>query len=105
MQSITRGTTPKIRIGLPTGLAVSDIAELWLTLKQGSVSIDKTLEDMSDEGEGLLSVTLSQTETLRLDENGGAVCVQVRLRTRSGEAAATEIVVGSAAAILRDGEI
>lgn len=105
MQKLTRGTTPKIFIELPPEIGLADIAELWLTLSQKGEQFTKSLNDMTLESDGRLSVTLSQTETLRLSDCGEQIRVQARIRTVSGEAAATDIIMTSAGSILKDGEI
>lgn len=105
MQKLTRGTTPRIFIQLPPGLVQSDIAELWLTFSQKAELFTKSLDDMTYGSDGRLSVTLSQSETLMLNDCGGYVRIQARMRTQSGEAAATEIIVTGAGSILKDGEI
>lgn len=106
METITRGTTPGIRIKLPTGLTVDDVAEMWLDIEQlGEEIVHKTLDDMTAEDDDAFIVRLSQAETLKLCSCGGTVKVQARMRTTLGEAGASAAYETAAAEILRDGVI
>lgn len=99
---MTRGTTPVIRYTFSL-IDVNDITVAWLRIQQGSLIIDKTLEDASL-GEDYLEWQLSQAETLRL-LSGVTVQIQLRYKTSDGNAYATSIKNESPQRLLKDGEI
>ena len=103
--NIIRGTTPHIKIELPDGMSTDDVAEVWLTVKQGCRKlIDKELADMETVDDGYV-VRLTQEETLKLCSTNGNVEVQSRLRTVMSDALATEIYSVPVGRILKDGVI
>lgn len=101
-----RGTTPSFTFTLP--MDTSELEAGFVTFAQGegddySVIIDKPLSEWGLDGNKAI-VELSQEETLQL-EAGQTVEIQMRVRTKNGQAAATKIIRAKAERILKDGEI
>ncbi len=97
-----RGTTPVLEFTLPFDTSV--IAEAWVSLAQNDVVvIDKQLNDCRC-GNNVLTVELSQEETLKLDCNCKTE-IQIRVRTVDGKAAASNIITEDTNRILKDGVI
>lgn len=101
MAEIGRGTTPSLTVTLD-GLELNTVDVLWLTLKQGSLEITKTLDDMEVNGNEL-SVWLSQEETLQFSTSS-RVSIQVRALIGK-EAVKSDIRTLEVSGILRDGII
>ena len=100
--SIIRGTTPKLEFVLPFDAAT--LVEAYVTISQsGAVVIDKPLSECQCEGQKL-SVTLTQEETLKLDSIPISE-IQIRAKTMSGEAIASNIIRVDTGRILKDGVI
>lgn len=97
-----RGTTPTISLTV-TGLSALQIHSAYLTIKQGEVTVEKALEEMTLEGDGL-KATLTQAETLSFRAGSGCM-IQLRVLTENGAALATEALSVPVKAILKDGEI
>lgn len=97
-----RGTTPKLEFRLPFNVDL--LAEVWVTLAQrGEVIINKELEEC-DCDENMLSVQLTQEETLLLE----CECkteIQVRVKTLENEALASDIITVNTDRILKEGVI
>lgn len=97
-----RGTTPTLEFTIPfdTGL----LAEAWVTLSQNkNIVLDKRLSDCQCDG-NVMTVKLTQEDTLKLKCN----ClteIQIRARTKDGNAVASEIMTVSPDRILKDGVI
>lgn len=99
-----RGTTPTLYLELDTELDLSNLAEMWVTFKSPTVEITKTLSEVAFDSEtNVITVTLSQNETLQLFN--GKADVQVRLRTNDDLAYATDIVDVEIGRILKEGVI
>lgn len=99
-----RGTTPTLYLELDTELDLTNIAEMWVTFKSPTVELTKTFSEVAFDTEtNVITVTLSQEETLQLFN--GTVDVQVRLRTQSNLAYATDIVGVEIGRILKEGVI
>lgn len=97
-----RGTTPKLEFTLPFN--TSEITEAFVTLAQNDVVlVDKALTDCECD-ERKLSVRLTQEETLKLSCDC-KTDIQVRVRTKAGDALASEIIRESTYKILKDGVI
>ena len=98
-----RGTTPTLTFILPC--QVSDLAEYWITISQKyeNIKIDKTSADCTAE-DNVISVTLTQEETLRLIGNK-PVYVQMRALTTGEAALATDQWTCTVGEILREGVI
>lgn len=97
-----RGTTPRLEFTLP--FDVSQIEKSYITFMQdNTIVLDKTFDDC-EAVENMLIVNLTQEETLKL-KAGRAVEMQVRVRTISGDALASNIIRVNAERILRDGVI
>ena len=97
-----RGTTPRLEFTLP--FETSLLAEVWITLSQNrAIVLDKKLMDCECKG-CVLALTLSQEDTLRLSQES-RVEIQLRVKTRSGEALASDIISERADRILKDGVI
>lgn len=97
-----RGTTPTLQITV-TGLSKIEIQNLYLTLEQQGVVIEKTEADVSIEGE-VISATLTQEETLSLTAKMD-VAMQLRVLSTNNTAYASNIVTVPVEAILKEGVI
>lgn len=101
--TVRRGTTPTLEIKI-TGIDVSELINIYVTLKQYKKEITKSTEDITvDEIANKLYVPLSQEDTLVLQR--GYVYVQMRAATKDGQAVASEIVMKTMEEILKEGVI
>ena len=97
-----RGTTPLLEFLLP--FDASELAEACITLSQQDTEVlSKYLADCRREQQ-LLSVRLSQEETLLL-ESRFPTEIQLRARTLQGEALASEVWAVPTKRLLKDGVI
>ena len=97
-----RGTTPKLEFTIP--FDTSQLAEAYITISQkGGIVIDKPLSEITCDG-NVMILHLTQEETLKLKANSIAE-IQIRVRTNTGEALASNIIQVSTERILKDGEI
>lgn len=97
-----RGTTPTLEFILPFATSILD--EAYVTLSQNEqIVLDKKLEDCKCE-ERKLSVRLTQEETLKLDCDCKTE-IQIRARTKEGDAVASHIITVDTNRILKDGVI
>lgn len=99
---MTRGTTPDI-IATLTGVDLSDVVVLYVTLQQGSVVVEKNLDEVIIDGSEI-HVTLTQEETLSFTANT-EVKMQVRGLMSDGRAFATNIRTATVKPILKEGVI
>ena len=72
-------------------------------MQDNTIVLDKTFDDC-EAVENMLIVNLTQEETLKL-KAGKVVEMQIRVRTISGDALASNIIRVNAERILRDGVI
>lgn len=99
-----RGTTPTLYLELDTDLSLANLTELWVTFKTTTVTLTKTLEEVSlDPETKTIIVQLSQEETLKT-YNGNCE-VQVRFKTETGLAYASTIESIDVERILKEGVI
>lgn len=96
-----RGTTPTITFKLP--FQTDQISDCEIYFAQEKLLFQKDYEDCSFD-ENKLMVTLSQEETLQLNE-GLSLRLQIRFVFKSGAVAATRIVSTSVVGLLKEGEI
>lgn len=97
-----RGTTPTVQFTLPIDASILDC--LYITVAQkGNVVFEKCLTDCECDGVEI-SCRLSQADTLLLDCKK-PVEIQVRAKTQSGDALASQILSIPADRILKEGEI
>ena len=96
-----RGTTPTMVLTID-GISEIDINKLYLSLRQFGNTIEKTLEDVELKG-NVLYCTLTQEETLSLFE--GKVELQVRIKSKSNVAYATNKIQVDVQDILKEGVI
>lgn len=97
-----RGTTPTLEFAIPFDTSL--LAEAFVTLSQNdTVIVDKLLQDCKRNARKL-SVQLTQEDTLKLDCSCKTE-VQIRVRTKAGEALASNIIVVNTDRILKDGVI
>lgn len=99
---IARGTTPTIQFTFKA-VDTADIAVCYLTMREGDLVIEKTLEDAREVGNGLIEWSLTQEETLKLREE--PVDIQVRYKTNDGHAFISKVFSVSPIQILKDGVI
>lgn len=97
-----RGTTPTLQITVK-GLSEIEIQNLYLTLEQQGVVIEKTETDVSIDSE-VISATLTQEETLSLTAKMDVV-MQLRVLSANNTAYASNIVTVPVEAILKEGVI
>lgn len=97
-----RGTTPKLKFILPFN--VDTLAEVFITMAQNDITVvEKSLKECEHDGR-CLSVRLTQEDTLKLD----CTCnteIQIRAKTTTGEALASNIFTCDTGRILKDGVI
>lgn len=97
-----RGTTPQLEFTLP--IEAVTLSEGYISFAQeGRLLFSKSLADCAASGNVLL-LRLSQEETLRF-RSGRTVEIQIRAKTVTGRAIASEIIEESADRILKDGVI
>lgn len=85
---MTQATTPTFILTLPNSVDLSQAENVYFTLRQNNVSIQKSTNDLMIEGQ-TVSVFLSQIDTLQLTagtaqmqlnwtyENGGRACSNI----------------------------
>ena len=97
-----KGTTPTLEFELP--FEISLVKNAYVTLSQkGVVVINKKYGECSCTG-NILSVKLTQEDTIRLTDND-IVEIQLRVLTTSDDALASEIWTTTAERILYEGII
>lgn len=97
-----RGTTPTLEFVIPFDTVL--LAEAYVTLSQnGATVLDKALNECSCD-ENKLSVRLTQEETLML-KCDCITEIQIRAKTQTGDAVASNIVRVPTGRILKDGVI
>ena len=98
-----RGTTPTIEFKLPFDSELIEVA--YLTIAQNGVTrIEKAFDTWNCSGQEV-RVRLSQEETTKLKQSPDAIEMQVRIRTKSGDAIKSNIAMESAGRLLKDGVI
>lgn len=97
-----RGTTPKLEFTLP--FDISQIEKSYITFMQdNTIVLEKSFDDC-EAVDNMLIINLTQEETLKL-KAGKVVEIQIRVRTISGNALASNIIRVNTERILRDGVI
>lgn len=102
-----RGTTPTLIFNLSSNpnLDLSEVAEVWVTLKYATYT--KTWERAEcsiDTEHKKISVTLTQEDTLEMPVTN-KMQAQIRMLMNNGSALATNIVTLDVSAILKEGVI
>lgn len=99
-----RGTTPTLEFTLPFDTSL--IAEMYVTIAQGEKTVlEKTLSDCNCSGTSV-SLILTQKDTLKLQQQPRLQAeIQIRVRTTSGEALASDIMSVYVGRILKEGVI
>ena len=85
-----KGTTPTFIFELDTPIDLTDMSEVWITIRDGAGvkhNWDITRATL-DDTEKTVSLTLTQAETLEMAPGIGAV--QIRFLTTSGHALTTQ---------------
>ena len=100
-----QGTTPTLIFQLDTPIDLTDMAQIWITIRDGlgckhNWDIDRVTFD-NEKHEVYL--TLTQAETLRIKPGLGAV--QIRFLTKGGIALTTERRMVTIAATIKGGII
>lgn len=100
-----RGTTPTIVVTVQTELDLHQVAEVWIYISQdGAVKVDKKIADVEFDYElRTMTLTLSQEDTLAL--NDGGALIQIRVLLLDGTALATYASSVEVGAIYKDGVI
>lgn len=101
--NIVRGTTPTIRYKF-TIVNVTDIEVAYMTIEQDGKTITEQDLSQAEVGENWLEWQLSQTETLKINENL-RVQIQCRYRTSDGNAYASPLSDVMPYEILKEGVI
>lgn len=86
---MVQATTPTFVLTLPNDVDPSEFANIYFTLRQKSVLIEKTGTDLTVDGQ-TVSVYLSQAETLQLVS--GAAQIQLNWTYANGSRACSNIV-------------
>lgn len=99
-----RGTTPVLEFELPFDTKL--IAEAYVTISQNQKAVfEKNFAECIHSGK-LLKVNLSQEDALKLESCCNSYAeIQVRVRTKEGEALASDIIAVHVGRILKDGVI
>ena len=98
-----RGTTPKNKF-IPD-IDLTDAEEIYITYKQGCRVLEKTKADLIDLEPELISVELSQEETLMFKSYGDDIEIQVRAKFAGGNVSASNIVKVPVERVLKEGII
>ena len=98
-----RGTTPTHLFKLPKEIASISPSKIYVTYAQNEKTIVEKDIDSVVFQDGLISVPLTQAETLMFQ--GGEVEVQIRIKDTDNNAYTTFIVTVPVHRILKDGEI
>ena len=85
---MVQATTPTFVLTLPNDVDPSDFANIYFTLRQKNVLIEKTGTDLTIDGQ-TVSVYLSQAETLQLVP--GAAQIQLNWTYANGSRACSNI--------------
>lgn len=96
-----RGTTVTLDITI-SSISNSDIKSLYVTVVQGTVVVEKAIEDMKLE-EDKISVFFSQEDTLKF--SNGSADLQIRGVTHNGNAFASSVHRVPILQILKEGVI
>jgi hypothetical protein len=97
-----RGTTPTLSFKLPFEISLLEV--LYISMSQnGNVVIEKEISDCSIDG-NTLAIKLTQEDTLKF-LYGSNVKIQIRAKTKEGEAIASNIITTSVENILKNGVI
>ena len=100
-----QGTTPTFIFELDTPIDLSDMSQIWITIRDGlgfKHNWDKTRTTIDDENHKI-SLFLSQQETLSIKPGLGAV--QIRFLTNGGIALTTERKMITIATTIKGGVI
>lgn len=97
-----RGTTPTITFSLPFNVNTVRNVEVYFA-QNDELVLEKSMDECVLSGT-TLAVTLSQADTLLLDDEE-KLQIQVRFVFTDGSVDATEIIKGKVKEILKDGEI
>lgn len=97
-----RGTTPTLKIKVK-GIAITQLKTVYITIRQGQKELTKTNNDIEIEDGNVISVFLSQEDTLKFF--GGHVDIQLRAVTCNGVAVASDIKRIPIGRILKEGVI
>lgn len=100
---MTRGTTPTISLSLNTDMQMSEMKQIWVTLKNLMFERTYQKEEIQVLENNSLIIQPTQEETLKFCK--GDVDVQVRLLTHSEKAYASNIKTISVKDILKEGVI
>ena len=95
-----RYTTPTITFDLP--FEASYLTAAYITMQQGSIVVNKTLNDCKT-SDGTLSVTLSQEETASFVANTSPVKAQLRCIGNDGKAYASRQFKLNVEDVLKEG--
>lgn len=86
---MVQATTPTFVLTLPDTVDLSQAANIYFTLKQGNVTVEKTTDDLVLDGQ-TISVYLEQSETLLIE--AGRAQLQLNWTYANGARACSDIV-------------
>lgn len=86
---MVQATTPTFILTLPNTVDLSEVANIYFSLRQNGVQIEKTGENLTIDGQAV-SVYLSQAETLQLIS--GSAQIQLNWTYPNGARACSNIV-------------
>lgn len=104
---MTRGTTPTHVFTVDPQILSGGVSAVFITYAQnGRVMIEKETQDVVV-GENTLTVKLTQDDTLKLyaPSSDTEVEIQIRIKTNSGEALASNVILTTVSDVLKDGAI
>lgn len=97
-----RGTTPTIRF--KTDIDLSDAEVIYVTFQQAGKTVLECAKEALQLAPKQIVLHLSQAQTLRFTEDK-PVKMQIRAKFADGNAVASRLMLESAHAILKEGEI
>lgn len=96
-----RGSTPEIHL-TAKNITLADYSTIYITLKQGTIKIDKTGADLTViPSTGEIYLSLTQAETLSL-QSDGYVQIQARAKSDAGSVVGSNIITVPVAAVLKE---
>lgn len=96
-----RGTTPTLTFNL--GVKISDLSDIYITFSQNGKTVLER-KDGQPEGKHSVKIELTQEETLAFEVDP-VLLVQVRAKSKQGDALASNIMRINVEDVLKEGKI